>query len=71
MSLDRIIFALSALSIFVFSNNYKDKLEKFNPYTVEHVAPMQSLQTPQEREKESRNDTVAGIHKESNSTSHL
>ena len=70
MSLERVIFAFSAVAIFVFSNNYKDSLEKYNPYTVKNVAPMKSLVTPKERENSKNNESVAGIH-DNNTINHL
>ena len=68
MSFERIIFALSALTIFIASNSYKEKIERYNPYAVKDVAPMKML-TPIEREKSK--DEVAGLGQEISAKNHL
>lgn len=68
MSFERIIFALSAITIFIASNSYKEKIEKYNPYAVKDVAPMKML-TPIEKERSK--GEVAGLGHKINTENHL
>ncbi len=64
MFFERVIIATLAVTIFVLSNAYSDKIENLNPYSVKNVQPY--------KQKEIKEETkVANLSIEKESSKHL